>query len=149
MDRSRTTSEAKRPGRPSKLTPEVEEKLISALSVGAFRADAAAFAGIGVSTLYSWLERGEADQEQGVASPFRALVAAVEAAEAKSDVDLLDLITQAAAKDWRAAAWRLERKSPTKWGNKQRPAEEMTTEQFAAYVSKLEEQLTSQEEGSS
>jgi hypothetical protein len=70
-------AESKRPraskkiGRPSKLTPEVEARLLQALSVGAFRKTAAAYAGIGRSTLYRWVEQGEADIEAGIKSDLR------------------------------------------------------------------------------
>ena len=49
----------KRPmGRPSKLTPEIVERLCDALRAGNTREAAAAYAGIARSTFYDWLRRG-------------------------------------------------------------------------------------------
>lgn len=51
-------------GRPRKFTLEVEQRIVQAIEQGAYKAVAAAHAGISARTLYRWLEQGEADDEQ-------------------------------------------------------------------------------------
>ena len=48
-----------RGGRPSKLTPEVQEKIVTAIRAGNYAQVAAVYAGIGERTFYRWMERGE------------------------------------------------------------------------------------------
>ena len=50
-------------GRPSKLTADVQEKLLAVIKLGAYRAAACDFAGITPETLRNWLRRGEAEGE--------------------------------------------------------------------------------------
>jgi transposase len=112
-------------GRSSKLTPEVQEKIVQALHVGMYHKQAAAFAGISVSSFYAWIAKGEQDDEQGLDTPFARFRHAVEGAEAKGEAELLGLITLAARTSWQAAAWRLERKHPEKWARRG-PGSEIT-----------------------
>jgi transposase-like protein len=102
--------------RPTKLSPELQQRIVQALSAGAYVETAAAMAGVSKQTLYSWLKRG-ADQAQG---PFREFLDAVEKAQAEAEVRDIALIAKAAQTQWQAAAWRLERKFPEKWGRKTR-----------------------------
>lgn len=104
--------------RPTKLTPSVQTKLTKALASGCYRETAAHVAGIGVSTLYRWLEQGEADIEHDKATPYRELREAIEKAEAAAEKKLLEIILAAAPKNWQAAAWTLERKNPARWGRR-------------------------------
>lgn len=131
--------DSRKVGRPCKLTPEVQERITQALNVGAYRAEAAIYAGIAASTFYSWMERGEADREHDRVTEFSQFVDAVELAEARSEILLLGLITKAAERDWNAARWRLERKARTRWGSKE--SQELTPEQFATYVKREERRL--------
>lgn len=117
--------------RRSKLTPDVHDRLVEALEAGNYRETAARLAGIGVSTLYSWLERGEADREHERATEHLELVEAIEKAEADAEQRAISVIERAAVgyKDpdgkyhpgqWQAAAWRLERKFPDRWGRREK-----------------------------
>jgi transposase len=45
--------------RPDKLTPEVAQRIVDAIRVGATVELAAAAAGVGIRTLYRWKKRGE------------------------------------------------------------------------------------------
>ena len=45
-------------GRSTKLSPEVEEKILKAIRAGNYAAIAAEYAGISESTFYGWLRRG-------------------------------------------------------------------------------------------
>ena len=103
-------------GRKPKLTPEVQARIVSYLHSGTYLETAAAASGIGERTLFRWLKRA-ADGDEGI---YRDFAASVEAAQSKADVRDVATIAKAALKDWRAAAWRLERRHPKRWGTVQR-----------------------------
>lgn len=117
-------------GRPTVLTPEVQEAIVKALHVGAYVETAAATAGIRKSTLYDWLRRGAREKrrllKEKKAKPKRGesrYVAFSDAVKkAMADSELLDIATiaKASRRTWQAAAWRLERKYPDRWGRRDR-----------------------------
>lgn len=102
-------------GRRPKLTPNLQLKICNALRASSYRSIAAQAVGIGVSTLYHWLDLGRQDGSPRI---YREFLEAVEAAEAESEMTLAANVTSAAKKDWRAAAFILERKFPKRWGKK-------------------------------
>ena len=104
----------------TKLTEPVRNTIVLALASGCYRETAAEHAGIGVSTLYRWLETGEADWEEGKTTPHRELWEAIKKAEADAEVGAVALIRKAAPDSWQAAAWLLERKHPGRWGRHDR-----------------------------
>lgn len=99
--------------RPTKLTPKLQERIVGYVRAGAYVETAAAAAGIAKDTLYAWLRRGAAAE-----SPYDAFAAAVEEAQAMAEMRDLALIGKAAESEWTAAAWRLERKYPDKYGRR-------------------------------
>lgn len=105
-------------GRPTKLTPERHDGIVRALKVGTYLCTAAALVGISESTLRDWLRRGARDADEGRATPYAALLADVEVAQAESEVTDLALITKAAAADWKAAAWKLSRLYPERYSER-------------------------------
>jgi hypothetical protein len=100
--------------RPEKLTPEVQQKIVDSLRMGNYIETASAYAGINKTTLYDWLKRG-ARENRG---KYRVFSNAVEKAMAEAEMRDVALIAQAAKENWQAAAWRLERKYPARWGRK-------------------------------
>lgn len=104
--------------RPTKLTKATQTVIVDALRAGLYRETAASLAGIGVSTLYSWIERGEADVEAAKRSVYSEFVEALQSGEAQGEADLLAMIRESAPKNWQAAAWMLERKMPGKYGRR-------------------------------
>lgn len=105
----------RREGRPTSLTPETQKKIISCILTGAYIETAACFAGISKNTLYDWLKRGARDSS----GPYREFSDAVEKAMADSELTDLVTINNATKKgQWQAAAWRLERKHPARWGRR-------------------------------
>ena len=102
-------------GRPTKLTPEVQDKIVNALRAGNYQETAAKYAGISDKTFYEWMRRGESDDpKEAIFVEFRQAVE-----KAKSDAEVRDvaLIDKAASDGtWQAAAWKLERKYPHRWG---------------------------------
>jgi transposase len=99
-------------GRPTKLDPQIASRIVDLVRAGNFMETAAATCGIHRVTLYRWLEKGEAQKE----GALRAFYLAVTRAEADSEARDLLIITKAAPGDWRASAWRLERRYPRKYG---------------------------------
>jgi transposase len=117
--------------RPTKLTKELHEKLLSAIRAGNYMETAAAYAGISKDTLYNWMRRGARESERLAQNPrakpkkseqeFLEFSDAVEKALAQAEVrDIANIAKASDAGDWRASAWRLERKYPEKWGRKDR-----------------------------
>lgn len=107
-------------GRPSKLTPAVHDHLVEAIKSGNYIETAVRACGIGVSTYYGWMERGEADLANGKDTPYAELSEAIRKAEGEAETDALGEIRKAARDSWQAAAWYLERKFPARWGRKDR-----------------------------
>jgi hypothetical protein len=96
-------------GRPSKLTPEIQERVVQALTLGNHRQDAAAYVGLHPRTLRRWLLRG-LDETEG---PYADFLRAVVEAEARAKITAMGCITKAARDgDWKAAAWWLQKKFP-------------------------------------
>lgn len=103
-------------GRKSKLTPELQAKIVQAILGGNYDYIAAQHAGIGETTFYRWLTEGEKPQS-GVKREFWV---AVKNASAQAEVRNVALIETAATKNWQAAAWLLERQHNGRWGRKER-----------------------------
>lgn len=93
--------------RPSKYTPDATTKIEQALSLGAYRVHAAAYAGITDDTFTNWMAR------------YPEFSDLVKRAEGRATVGWLAKI-EAAANDgvWQAAAWKLERRYPQLYGRK-------------------------------
>ena len=104
-------------GRPTKLTPALQQKICEAVRAGNYLQTAAAFAGVHKTTLHRWLRFG-AEEQRG---QYHEFAQAVEKAQADSEARDVALIAKAAGEGvWQAAAWRLERKFPDRWGRRDR-----------------------------
>lgn len=102
-------------GRPTKLTPKLQQEICASLLSGAYIETASALHGVTKQTLYEWFKRGN----QGEA-PYDGFIDAVKRVEAQSETIAINRINTAAEdpKNWTAAAWRLERKHPERWGRR-------------------------------
>lgn len=127
-------------GRPLKLNephpnhPTRAAAIEHALLSGAYIETAAAYAGIGTTTLYRYLAEGrEADAiiaEHGKTAGTKRLSKrqaqlwefwdTLTRARALVETRNLSLIQQAAVDDWKAAAWFVERAYPSRWGRWER-----------------------------
>lgn len=105
-------------GRPTKLTPDVEERILCAIRGGNYPDVAARSAGVHRSTFYRWLSRGDPDGKKASDGRYRAFRDSVEQASAEAETRDVTLIAEAGEKDWRAAAWRLERKHSARWARR-------------------------------
>jgi transposase-like protein len=92
--------------RPTKLDREKMDIICRAMEIGATRKMAAQAAGVHVATLYAWLAKGK-ENDSG---PFYEFHDRFKKAEALCACHDLTIISRAAQDDWRAAAWRLERR---------------------------------------
>lgn len=101
--------------RESKLTEETTERLVRLVRAGNYRETAAAACGIAPRTLRKWLQWGAEGKE-----PYATFSETVDRAEAESEARDVAFIGTAGQSDWRAAAHRLERKHPKRWGKQVR-----------------------------
>ena len=108
---------------PTKLTPEVHEKIVRFVRAGNFRETACAAAGITSRSLRGWLSLGAKGIE-----PYAQLVADMDQAEAEAEARDIARVTKAGDEDWRAIAWRLERKSHDRWARRDKPEVQIRTE---------------------
>lgn len=125
-----------RRGRPSKLTPEIQEEILRIIKSGNYIETACAYVGINKTTFYDWLKKGAREKDRVAQNP-RAKVKkdlqiyvdfsnAVEKALAQAEIRDVAIIGKAAEENWQAAAWRLERKFPERWGRKEKYSLEHT-----------------------
>ena len=122
---------ARKRGRKTIFTPEIQNRIVQSLLACNYVETACAFAGIGVTAFYDWLNRGARGQK-----PFDEFSKAVRDAQAQAEMKLIisiekkangrapkfdmkgKVIEQAIESDWRAGAWILERKFPERWGKR-------------------------------
>ncbi len=105
-------------GRPTRLTSQVQDRLVNALHRGNYFSVACEVAGIGRRTGYRWLKQGEDDLSAGLETPHARFTVAVREAEAVSEDALVDVVGKAAAAGpqyWAAAMTILERRHPSRW----------------------------------
>lgn len=117
-------------GRPTKLTDEVQKKILDAVRAGIWLDQAAALAGIAASSLFLWVDKGQralelADLEEreliGVEKVYADFSESLKKARAEAEARNITLVQQAASDGtWQAAAWFLERSFPNRWGRKDR-----------------------------
>lgn len=94
-----------RMGRRSKLTPEVQERIATALRAGSYLEEAAQLAGVDRSTLWRWMAKGR----EARSGQFFDFCNVIQGAIAQAEVAAVARISAASQTDWKAAAWWLER----------------------------------------
>lgn len=102
-------------GRPTKLTPEVQEKIVSLVRAGNYPEVAAQAAGIAGRTYYEWMAKGDEGRD-----PYAQFQQAVKEAQAAAESHAVTIIRKAAMDgSWQAAAWFLERSKAERWRRKE------------------------------
>lgn len=141
-------------GRPTKLTEEITAEVCKAIRAGAYVETAAAFAGIAKDTLYAWMKRGARDHEGvdegGIYRDFSDALS-----KALADAEMADLLTIRAASQngaWQASAWRLERRFPQRWRQRQgvdvKPILDDAADREEVELAQLEEEMRAAYEAS-
>ena len=104
-------------GRPTKLTPRVQRRIIVAIGAGNAEETAAEYAGIAPSTFFQWMKQGRTAPK---GSPKAEFLEAVSRARVEAEVRHVTVIQQAvSAGDWRAAQFWLERRRNDRWGKRE------------------------------
>ncbi len=129
-------------GRPTKLTPSVQDTICQFIAAGNYIGVACKAAGIDHATYDRWLVKAE----QNKSSIYAKFAEAVKRAESEAETRNVLLIAKMAAggspvrrttrydrqgnvvavdeqlaqPNWQAAAWLLERKNPERWGRRER-----------------------------
>jgi transposase len=101
-------------GRPSKLTPEVQERICQAIRAGNYYEAACAYAGIGYSTFRAWMLKGE----KAKSGKYREFMEAVTRAEYEAEVRMVAQWQKHMPEDYRAIRDFLERRYPDRWGRR-------------------------------
>ena len=96
----------------SKFKPQTVDKIISAIRSGVWFEDACLDAGVTPSCVYSWTKRGDEEGE----GEFFDFSCALRKARREANAPHLASIHDAEDKDWKAAAWYLERKERKRFG---------------------------------
>lgn len=109
-----------RTGRPSKLTPEVRDRLFNAIAIGATMDLACRCAGLNPSTVSEWVRRGEGRDKRPPTPEFAEFAADIRRAIADSELKLLSRWSAASKHDWRAAMALLARRFPERWSDNRR-----------------------------
>lgn len=128
-------------GRPTKLTPEIQERICQAIRTGNTRKDAAAYAGVSERAMAYWQARGRRRKKGRYFQFLQALqkadadaicrnVAVIQKATQGGTVVSRKTITRKdgsvevsetfSEPQWTAAAWWLERRRPDDYGKRER-----------------------------
>jgi len=122
--------------RPTLYTARLGREICARVKGGATVRVAAQTLGIARSTIYSWRELGRDGRE-----PYADFAARLERAQAGAEIHVMQQIVAAAASDWRAGAWWLERRFPKRWGLRQtvrleRALSSLTDEELEAEIAR-------------
>lgn len=98
------------------LNEGVLKRLVQAWELGTPNVLAAKYAGISKSSLYEAIAAGQAGDKRYARGLAVKLVEAMDEAQARAAMRWMGKIEVASKKDWRAAAWMLERRYPEDYG---------------------------------
>ena len=115
--RDQVPSRARKRGRPPKLTPETEARILGAVRCGVSQKIACEAAGVGVSTLTTWKRIAN---DPDAPPEYQEFAKGLKRARQEGIVARVALVQKAAQSDWRAATWLLERDCPETYSLKQR-----------------------------
>lgn len=97
--------------RTTKLDDLVSQRIVNAIADGNRIEVAAQLAHVDPRTVYAWMARGKRLDGE----PYDQFYQKVKAARAEAEGLMVQIVRQAAAKTWQAAAWYLERRYPKHW----------------------------------
>ncbi len=125
-------------GRPTKLTPKVQERICKAIRDGHHLDRACVFAGISYSTYREWMNHGEIDQQAGENTEFSDFLEAIKKADVDAEDRIIAFWRQAMPENWQAAAEFASRRWPTRWGRYNRVDLKHTGEITSDTTSKMD-----------
>ena len=97
----------------TKLTPELQKKLIKCIRAGSYIVVACRAVGISEFAFYDWIKKGKKGIE-----PYTKFTKSVRQAQARGELKIYSEIRSQVKKDWRAGMEILARKYPKRWGKK-------------------------------
>jgi hypothetical protein len=146
-------------GRPTKLTPQAQDMICRAVTLGVPVVSAALVAGISKGAVLQWLQRGEGRHARPATQVYVNFVDAIEKARAQDEARRVARLEQAARggqvvyeksttypdgrvtrevrltePQWTADAWFLERSRPEVWGRRDRLAVQVQIERVAEQI---------------
>ncbi len=140
-------------GRPTELTPAVLEDVRRLLPTTLYLETVADYIGITRMSIHNWLRRGSLECKRLTrnrrAKPkeseaiYLEFFYAYKKALAEGEIYDAGIIKKAASEQWQAAAWRLERRFPKRWGKKDNSKVELTGKVQAEVVGLSNEQRAS------
>jgi transposase len=101
-------------GRPTKLTPEVQSRIVEAIQAGNYYEAACGYAGVHYATFRRWIQRGE----KAKSGRYREFYEAVTRAETNAEVRMVAQWQKHMPEDYRAIRDFLERRHPQRWGKR-------------------------------
>lgn len=112
------TGAERREGRPSKLSYERQEKICGAIEQGKSLTSAARMAGVNVTTVINWADRGEAEKEAGKDNEYTEFYERLTRAKGNGEDFYFSLAMQLAKEneDHRFIASLMKQRYPDSWG---------------------------------
>lgn len=127
-------------GRPTKLTPALQARIVKLVREGNYPETAAQVEGVDPRTFYRWMERGQSEGPDD--EPFRQFRQAVTRARATAQRKMLAHVAKAAPKDPENARWYLERTAPDLYGRRDKlVVENLVSQELDGFLAKLEQRL--------
>jgi hypothetical protein len=121
------TAPKRKPGRPHGLTPAIFAAVVGSIQVGGYAVRAAEAAGIGESTYYLWITRGEAEAQwvadghrpHAAERVFLEFLESIKRADAEAELYAVAVVQGAMSESWQAAMTYLERRHPDRWSRRE------------------------------
>jgi hypothetical protein len=130
-------SKRDRPGQPTKLTPELIERVAQLLPQTLYLETVGDALGVSRYTWRGWLKRG-AKEAARLSKPgarprarealYLQFFAAYKKGLAEAEADSVERIRQSGATQWQAAAWLLERRYPQRWSANRRELQRLAAQ---------------------
>ena len=147
-------------GRPTRLTPQVQQQIVSAVALGLSPTSAGAYLGLSKTVILYWIQRGLGTHPTRPQTPlYVAFVTALEKARAQDELRRMARLEQAAKggqvvaekiiqyadgrvvterqytrPEWTADAWVLERTRPEQYGRRDRLAVQLEIARVAEHI---------------
>jgi hypothetical protein len=105
-------------GRPTKLTPELQDRMVQIIRAGNYQVVACRYVGLAERTFYYWLSRGRRGWK--IDEPYVQFLQAIEEAQAAAEIESVARIRAAARKgDLDSDKFFLTHAYPDRWGRHQ------------------------------